>query len=164
MDEVSTFAGELREHFTLLEWDRRNCGSSHVWFGMESEQRRWAHDLSILLDHVGFDRPWLLGGSAGSRVSYITALSHREVVGGLVLWSVSGGPYALQNLGHSYHRPFIDAAIRGGMAEVAASPFFAQRIADNPENADRLAETPVEQFIAAMRLWNEDFYGGHDVP
>ena len=36
---------------------------------------------------------WLLGGSAGARVSYLTAVRHPDVVRGLVLWSVSGGGY-----------------------------------------------------------------------
>jgi pimeloyl-ACP methyl ester carboxylesterase len=164
MDDVTVMAEALRPHFRLLEWDRRNAGASDVWFGPESEQRRWADDLAILLDEVGFERPWVMGGSAGARVSYLTAIRHPDHVGGLVLWSVSGGAYGSQNLGHDYHRPFIDAAIRGGMAAVAATPFFAARIAANPDNALRLGDTDPADLIAAMRLWNEDFFGGLDVP
>ncbi|MBW8826022.1 MAG: alpha/beta hydrolase [Acidobacteria bacterium] len=158
MDDLAAMAAALRPHFRLLEWDRRNTGQSDLWFGEGSEQRRWADDLAALLDHVKLAPAWLLGGSAGSRVSYITAARHPVQVRGLVVWSVSGGPYASQNLGHDYHRPFIDAAIRGGMAGVAATPFFAARLAVNPDAESHLLATEPELFIAAMRRWNEDFF------
>jgi pimeloyl-ACP methyl ester carboxylesterase len=76
----------------------------------------------------------------------------------MVLWSASGGAYGSQFLGFNYHVPYIVAAQRGGMAAVAETPFFAERIAANPANADYLACFDPEEFIAAMKVWNESFY------
>ena len=158
MDDVAVMADALRPHFRLLEWDRRNTGQSDLWFGPGSEQGHWADDLAELLDVLGLGPTWLLGGSGGARVSYLTAARHHSHARGLVLWSLSGGPYASQNLGHDYHRPFIDAAIRAGMEGVAETPFFAARLAANADNEARLLGTDPAVFIATMRRWNEDFF------
>jgi pimeloyl-ACP methyl ester carboxylesterase len=75
-----------------------------------------------------------------------------------VLWSASGGAYGSQFLGFNYHVPYILAAQRGGMAAVAQTPFFAARIAGNPDNADYLLSFDPEVFIATMKRWNESFF------
>jgi 2-hydroxy-6-oxonona-2,4-dienedioate hydrolase len=77
---------------------------------------------------------------------------------------VSGGPYASQNLGYQYHTPFINEAIRAGMAGVADLPFFRERIEANPSNRHRILSTPPEQFIDALRGWNQSFYHRSDTP
>jgi pimeloyl-ACP methyl ester carboxylesterase len=107
---------------------------------------------------------FLAGASAGARVSYLTAVRHPDVVAGLVLWSVSGGPYGSQNLGYDYHVPFINTALRGGVEAVADMPFFRERIRENPANRDRLLSTPTDQFVAAFRSWNESFFYRPDTP
>jgi pimeloyl-ACP methyl ester carboxylesterase len=163
-DAVRATAEGLAEHHRVVLWDRRNTGASHVWFGSEPEQLVWADDLAALLGRLDLAPAYLAGASAGARVSYLTALRHPEAAAGLVLWSVSGGPYASQNLGYQYHTPFINEAIRGGMEAVAATEFFRARIEANPANRDRLMSTTPEQFVAAMRRWNESFYHRTDRP
>jgi len=76
----------------------------------------------------------------------------------MVLWSASGGAYGSQFLGYGYHVPYILAAQRGGMAAVAETPFFAERIAADSENAAYLAGFDPDRFVAAMKHWNESFY------
>ena len=83
---------------------------------------------------------------------------------GLVVWSVSGGPYASQNLGYEYHVPFINEASRGGMEALALTPFFQERIEANPANRDRLLKTPPEAFVASLHNWNETFFHRADTP
>jgi pimeloyl-ACP methyl ester carboxylesterase len=161
---VRATADMLAERHRVLLWDRRNTGSSSVWFGAEPEQLVWADDLAVLLRRLELAPAYLVGASAGSRVSYLTALRHPDVAAGLVLWSVSGGPYASQNLGYEYHVPFIIEARRGGMDGVAATPFFRERIEANPVNRSRLLSTPPEQFIAALQAWNASFFHRHDTP
>jgi pimeloyl-ACP methyl ester carboxylesterase len=165
-EAVSNLADELAKGATVLTWDRRNSGASHVWFGDNglSEQETWAQDLADLI--VALDRgpAWIAGGSAGGRVSVLTALRRPEVGKGLIVWSASGGPYGCQFLGFIYHVPFIMAAQAGGMEAVAKTPYFAERIRDNPENEARILATDPEVFVAVMKRWNAFFYYRPDTP
>jgi 2-hydroxy-6-oxonona-2,4-dienedioate hydrolase len=155
---VRPLAEELAGEFQVLLWDRRNTGRSDVFIGGGgSEQEIWADDLAKLLDHVGMAPAWVAGGSAGCRVSLLTAIRHPEVVKGLVLWSASGGAFGATYLGYNYHVPYVLAARHGGMAEVIETPFFAERIAANPRNRERLLALDPEEFIAVMKRWNEFF-------
>jgi hypothetical protein len=56
-----------------------------------------------------------------------------------------------------YYGQYIEAAERGGMAAVAATEFFAQRILDNPSNRTRLMSMDVQEFCSAMRRWQAAF-------
>jgi pimeloyl-ACP methyl ester carboxylesterase len=163
-DAVRATADLLAERHQVFLWDRRNTGSSSVWFGPEPEQLVWADDLAAILRELGLAPAYLLGASAGARVSYLTALRHPDVAAGLVVWSVSGGPYASQNLGYEYHVPFINEARRGGMESVAATAFFRERIEANPANRDRLLSTSPADFVASLRRWNESFFCRVDTP
>ncbi|TVV76659.1 alpha/beta fold hydrolase [Sphingomonas solaris] len=157
-EAVSALADALAPDATVLTWDRRNTGASDLTFHGESEQAIWAGDLGALIDHLGRGPAWLAGGSAGCRVSVATALCRPDTAAGLLLWSASGGAYGCQFLGFSYHVPYLMAAARGGMAAVAETPFFAERIACNPASRDRLLALDPDAFVAMLRRWNEAFY------
>jgi pimeloyl-ACP methyl ester carboxylesterase len=163
-DAVRATADLLAERHQVFLWDRRNTGSSTVWFGQEPEQLVWADDLAAILRRLDLAPAYLVGASAGARVSYLTALRHPDVAAGLVVWSVSGGPYASQNLGYEYHVPFVNEALRGGMESVAATAFFRERIEANPANRDRLLSTSPADFVASLRRWNESFFYRADTP
>jgi len=158
-DAVKSLADALSEHACVLTWDRRNTGASDISIAADlSEQEIWAEDLADLVGHIGQGPAWLAGGSAGCRVSLLTAIRRPEMARGLLLWSASGGPYGCQFLGFNYHVPFIMAAQRGGMAAIAETPFFAQRVAANPSNRERLLSLDPAAFVAAMKRWNHSFY------
>jgi pimeloyl-ACP methyl ester carboxylesterase len=162
---VTALADTLAERARVLSWDRRNSGQSHVFFGGEgSEQEIWADDLADLIDHLGVGPAWLAGGSAGCRVSLLTALRRPGSAQGLILWSASGGPYGCQFLGYKYHVPFIMAAELGGMAQVAKTPFFGALIRANPDNHTRLMALDPQAFIATLKRWNAFFYYREDTP
>jgi pimeloyl-ACP methyl ester carboxylesterase len=162
-EAVATLAEALAQHACVLTWDRRNAGSSDLFFGGElSEAEIWAEDLADLIAHIGQGPAWLAGGSAGCRVSMISALRRPEAARGLLLWSASGGQYACQFLGFSYHVPYIMAAQRAGMEAIAETPFFAERIAANPSNRDRLLSVDPDDFISVMKRWNRSFYYSPD--
>jgi pimeloyl-ACP methyl ester carboxylesterase len=149
----------LAQHFRVLCWDRRNCGASDLHFDeSRSEQAVWAADLAELVHALDFAPALIAGGSAGCRVSLNAVLHDPAIARGLVLWSASGGSYGSQFLGFNYHVPYIFAAQRGGMAAVAETPFFAERIAANPRNRDYLLAFDPDRFIAVMKRWNESFY------
>lgn len=158
-EAVASLADALAQGATVLTWDRRNAGASDLFFGGElSEAELWAEDLADLIGHLGHGPAWLAGGSAGCRTSVISALRRPDAARGLILWSASGGEYACQFLGFSYHVPYILAAQRAGMAAVAETPFFADRIAANPANRERLLSLDSDEFVAVMRRWNRAFY------
>ena len=56
-----------------------------------------------------------------------------------------------------YYGQYIEAAERGGMAAVAETEFFAQRMQDNPSNRERLLSMDVQEFCAVMRRWSATF-------
>jgi pimeloyl-ACP methyl ester carboxylesterase len=158
MQSVATLASALAAGARVLSWDRRNTGASDLWFEGDSEQETWAEDLADLIAHLGEGPAWLAGGSAGCRVSTLTATRRPEAAKGLIVWSTSGGPYGCQHLGYTYHAPYIMAAEHGGMAEVAQTPFFRDRIAANPDNRARLFGQDPAAFIATLKRWNGTFY------
>ena len=157
-------AALLSAHFRVILHDRRNCGKSDVVIGGgPSEQHLWAEEMAGLLKHVGAAPAYAAGGSAGSRTSLTLAALHPEVVKGLFVWEVSGGPNSARDTGPNYYGQFIEAAEKGGMAAVAKTEFFAQRIADNPTNKDVLLSMDVGEFLSAMRRWQESYYTPHPV-
>lgn len=157
-EAVASLAEALAEKACVVTWDRRNAGASDVYFGGNSESEIWAQDLIDLVMHLGRGPAWLAGGSAGCRTSVIAALRRPEIARGLVLWSCSGGQYSSQFLGFSYHVPYIMAALSGGMATVIEQPFWADRIAENPSNRERMLAMDPEAFIAVMKRWMSAFY------
>jgi 3-oxoadipate enol-lactonase len=87
---LASLARALEGHMQLIEWDRSNTGSSDLYLDAPPEQHRWADDAALLVEHLGLGSAIFIGGSAGARLAYLTAIRHPEVVSGLILWSVSG--------------------------------------------------------------------------
>ncbi len=158
MEAVRGLAERMAPHYRVIIYDRRNCGASDVVIGGEpSEQEVWADDLNELLSRLGASPAYVGGGSAGCRVALLLALRHAEAVKGLLLWHVTGGAVAAERLGYNYYEQFIEDAERDGMKGVVESEFFAERIAENPSNRERLLAMDVQEFIAVMRRWRTFF-------
>lgn len=148
----------LSSRCRVILHDRRNCGRSDVVIGGDlSEQHLWAEEMAALLVQIGAAPAYAAGGSAGSRTSLTLAARHPEVVKGVFIWEVSGGPRSAELMAPGYYGQYIDAAERGGMAAVAETEFFAQRIQDNPSNRERLLSMDVREFCAVMRRWSAAF-------
>jgi pimeloyl-ACP methyl ester carboxylesterase len=151
--------------YRVLIHDRRNCGASDVVIeGEESEYEIWADDLYELLSKLGALPAVVGGSSSGCRQSLLFALRRPEAVRALLLWRVTGGPFAAERLGHNYYGQFIDAAKQGGMAAVCATEFFGERIASNPANRQRLLAMDPKRFIDVMTHWREYFIRDADLP
>lgn len=158
MEAVRGLAKRLSAHHRTIIYDRRNCGASDVTLeGELSEQEIWADDLYELLKTLDAVPAYVGGGSAGCRVSLLLAIRHPEAVKGLLLWNVSGGAVAAEQLGYTYYERFMDIALKDGMQGVADSDFFAERIKDNPSNQDRLLAIPTREFISLMQRWRAFF-------
>jgi len=138
--------------------DRRNCGRSDVNIsGDLSEQHIWAEEMAGLLRHLNTGPVFAAGGSAGSRTSMTLAVRHPELVSGLFIWEVSGGPRSAEIMSPGYYGQYIDAATHGGMEAVCNTEFFSQRIKDNRNNKSLLLSMEVESFISVMQRWQDSF-------
>ncbi len=166
LDGVRPLAEKLAEAGNrVLVYDRRNCGASAVSFdGGNSENEIWAEDLRELLSQLDALPAFIGGSSSGCRLALLLALRHPAAVSGLLLWRVTGGPYAAQRLVENYYTQFIEMAQKGGMEAVCTSEHFAEVIKANPANRARLMAIGVKNFIAVMERWRRAFNEGADHP
>lgn len=162
---VASLAGKIAEagHRVLI-YDRRNCGASGVSFEGDAENEVWAEDLHELLSRLDAAPAFIGGSSSGCRLALLLALRHPAAVRGLLLWRVTGGGFAAQRLVEQYYGQFIAMARTGGMAAVCASEHFAEMIAANSANRDRLSGLGVEHFIDRMERWRRAFNEGAEHP
>ena len=91
MTALAHLAEALASKFQVLLWDRANIGASDVQFRGARDLDLWSDQLAALLCRLDLAPAYLCAPSAGSRVSYTTALRYPEVVRGMYLWLVSGG-------------------------------------------------------------------------
>jgi pimeloyl-ACP methyl ester carboxylesterase len=145
--------------------DRRNCGTSDISFdGSKSEYEVWVDDLHALLAHFNALPAIIGGGSSGGRLAMLFALKYPRDTRALLLWRVTGGPFAAQRLAEQYYDQYIRIAQTGGMAAVVASEHFAARITQNPANREKLLALSTTQFIDVMERWRKYFNEGADLP
>lgn len=144
--------------YRVLIHDRRNCGASDIVLeSREAEHELWAADLHELLFQLDALPAYIGGRSSGCRLSLIFALRYPEAVRALLLWRITGGPYAAERLAHKYYGEYIAAAQQGGMAAVCATEHFEERIKERPANRDLLMGVDPARFIAAMSHWSSYF-------
>jgi pimeloyl-ACP methyl ester carboxylesterase len=153
-------AGGLR----VLIWDRPNCGESDLSFQGKSESILNADTLAGLVRALKLEPALLIGGSAGSRVSLLTAIRHPGVAERLFLLWISGGALGLAVLAYHYCHDQLAAAAMGGMPAVAALPAFKESLTRNPGNRDRLLGQDTSTFIQTMKTWAEAFVPAADSP
>jgi pimeloyl-ACP methyl ester carboxylesterase len=151
-------------HRVLLH-DRRNTGASDIRIeGDDGEEAIWADDLRELLSRLDALPAFVGGSSSGARTSILLALRHPRAVLGLLLFRVTGGPFAAQRLPENYYGQFIRAAREGGMSAVCATQQYQERIAANPANRTRLMAMDPEQYIEVMTRWRDLFVKGAHLP
>jgi pimeloyl-ACP methyl ester carboxylesterase len=150
--ELAVALTELGDNRVLI-WDRPNCGESDVCFVGSSESQMQADTLAALLEHLDMAPAVVAGGSAGSRISLLTAAAHPGVTSALALWWISGGVYGLIGLGTHYCGENIRAAWTDGMAAVADLPEWEEVVTRNPGNQQRILDQDRAEFIATMERW-----------
>jgi 2-hydroxy-6-oxonona-2,4-dienedioate hydrolase len=161
---VRPLAERLADHYQVLLWDRPNTGKSDVKFTGDSESQMHADDLATLLRTLDLAPAILVGGSAGSRLSLVTALRHPDVARKLVVWWMSGGVFGTMYLAMNYILPVIAAALVGGMDAVVDLPMWADTMAANPSNRERLLTLNTEEFIAGQKRWLNAYIPEPDAP
>ncbi|MDE2781178.1 MAG: alpha/beta hydrolase [Chloroflexota bacterium] len=151
-------AALLSAQCRVILHDRRNCGKSDIVIGGElSEQHHWGEEMADLLLQLDAAPAYAVGGSAGSRTSLTMTVRRPEVVKGVFIWEVSGGPNSAAATSPNYYGQFIDAARSGGMKAVAETEYFAQRIVDNPANEAKLLAMDPAEFISVMSRWQDSY-------
>ncbi len=166
MGNVRTLADRLaRAGYRVLIHDRRNCGASDVAFdGSRSEYEIWADDLHALLSRLNGLPAVLSGGSSGGRLALLFALKYPDAVRALLLYRITGGPFAAKRLAYQYYDQYIELVRSGGMQAVAESEHFAERIKANPKNRERLLAIDPKQFVDVMTQWRSHFVASADLP
>lgn len=152
MEAARPIAEQLATRFQVILWDRANIGRSDVAFTGARDLDLWSDQLAGLLRRLGTGPAFLCGPSAGCRVSFTTALRYPELVRGMYLWLMSGGPVGV-SLREGYYGQYATMAAERGMEAVAADPYWAERIAANPANRGRLLGQDPDEFAAVMTRW-----------
>jgi pimeloyl-ACP methyl ester carboxylesterase len=156
---VRQLAEELAKHdYRVLIWDRPNSGESDVCFEGETESILNADTLVALLKKLDMSSALVIGGSAGSRVSLITANRHPDAVRKLVVVWITGGWTGLAGLVGVYCGNVLTAAKIGGMEAVLKDRDFALGIERNPANRERILAQDVETFCDTMQRWGKSFF------
>jgi 2-hydroxy-6-oxonona-2,4-dienedioate hydrolase len=139
----------------VLLWDRPNSGASDVQFSdrWPSESHMHADTLQRLVKHLGWGPTVIAGGSAGARVSIITAMEYPEVTRQLFVWHIAGGIYPSLSLACGYILGNISAAKGGGMESVIELPEWKERITQNPRNRERFLSMPAGEFVRILKVW-----------
>ena len=150
--------------YRVLLWDRPGCGASDIAFTAPTESVMNADALVGIVRELGLKNVNLVGGSAGSRVSLMTAIRHPDLVSGLFLLWISGGPVGLAGLAWFYCGDQIAAASKGGMEAVAALPSWAEQISKNPRIRDTLLAQDPWEFIEVMQKWGKAFAYSDESP
>jgi pimeloyl-ACP methyl ester carboxylesterase len=150
--------------FRVLIYDRRNTGASGIAIEGRNESLEQARDLLALLEALGTGPAYIAGCSSGARLSLMLALHHPQAVKALLLWRVTGGPYAAKRLAFNYYEQYIAAAEAGGIDAVCATEHFAAMVAANPATRASLDRLGRDGFIAGMRTWLEGFRESCDHP
>lgn len=166
MDEVKALAALVADAgFRVLLHDRRNTGQSSLSLeGEGSEFEIWADDLRALAKKLDLPRFIVGGSSSGCRLATILARRHRDAIRGLLMMRVTGGAFAVKRLSNVYYTQYIEAAERGGMAEVCATDHFKDLIAIDPARRAQITQWDTGKFIAVMRRWRDNLESGIEDP
>jgi pimeloyl-ACP methyl ester carboxylesterase len=137
----------------VLIWDRPNCGESDVSFEGDNESQMQSEVMAGLLEQLDMSPAIVAGGSAGARVSLFAVAGEPSMARALALWWISGRPMELFLLGYLYEVGLIRAAWEDGMEAVAERPEWAEQVAKNPGNRQRILDQDPGTFIATMERW-----------
>jgi pimeloyl-ACP methyl ester carboxylesterase len=108
----------LPKHYTCIVFDRRECGQS----GGRVEHLTWAHYVTQgkgLLEHLGFQRAYIMGGCMGCCPVAAFGVMHPEMVQSMILyWPVGGAKYRLSS--HQRFAEHLGFVQQNGLEAVVA--------------------------------------------
>ena len=112
----------LAEHYTCITFDRRESGRS----GGRLERLSWEGYVRQglgLLDHLGIDQAYVMGGCVGCSTVAALAVAQPERVAGMVLYSPAGGVHYRRKQHQRFDAHLAYAAEHGlrGVVQLARS-------------------------------------------
>jgi 2-hydroxy-6-oxonona-2,4-dienedioate hydrolase len=141
----------------VLLWDRPNCGRSDVQLFGKSESHMRAEILGLMLQQLGIRQVVAAGGSGGARDSIVFTMMWPEMVRKLVVWAIVGGTYSSMSLAGVYVlnelRTVRSQGIDGILELSGPAGGFADMIAANPRNRERLLAIGSDEFERVMNRW-----------
>lgn len=145
----------------VLLWDRPNCGKSDVQLYGRSESHMRAETLGLLLRELGIDQVLVAGGSGGARDSIIFTMMWPDLVHKLAVWSIVGGTFSTMTLAGVYVlnelRVVRSEGIEGVLKMSGPAGGWADLVAANPRNRERLLDLGTDGFERAMNRWLDAF-------
>ena len=144
-----------RQGFSVLIWDRPNCGESDLCFLGESESELCVDVLYQLLKSIGYRSAFLVGASGGARMSLQAAIKYPCLFEGLFLWWITGRACGLSALIHYGYGESALAAKLGGMLAVSKVSAWQEQLERNPRSRDVLIGQSEDDFYNTMQKWGE---------
>jgi pimeloyl-ACP methyl ester carboxylesterase len=153
VETLRPMAEQLAKKYRVITWDRANLGRSDVVLKGARDLDMWSDQLAGIIDQLGLRPAYLVGASSAARVAYTTALRYPDHTRGLLTYLTTGGGNIGERLAEGYYYNFAKIAEEGGMEAIIKAPFWADRIAHNPNNKQRLLSINAEEFATTMRRW-----------
>lgn len=153
VETLRPLAEKLAKKYRVITFDRANLGRADVVLKGARDLDLWSDQVSGLISHFGLRPAYLIGASSAARVAYTTALRYPDHCRGLMTYLTTGGGTIGERLAERYYYSYAKIAEEGGMAAVAETPFWADRIVRNPDNAQRILTEDPKLFAVTMRRW-----------
>lgn len=148
----------------VLLWDRPNCGLSDPCFEGESETGLHVETLIQLVRKLELGPVALAAGSAGSRVSLMTAARYPDEVSHLAVWWITGGLLSMIGLASYYCVAPALVAARDGMEAMIKMPVWAEQMERNPRARQIILDYGADRFLETMKRWAPFYLGSSDSP
>lgn len=150
MDALNT----LSKSFTVITYDRREAGLS----GGRVEKLTWdifAKQGHAILDHLGVNKSWIVGGCMGVSVAAAMAVQRPDRCSGLLMhWPVGGYLWMLK--GRGFYDRHIEFVRQHGLAAAAARGPSGKNFWLDPEAGPWAAQNATDPAFTAA-------YVKHDV-
>ncbi len=153
IETLRPLAEKLAKKYRVICWDRANLGYSDVVFEGARDLDLWSDQLAGIIRQLDIRPAYLVGASSAARAAYTTALRYPDHTRGLLTYLTTGGGTIGERLANRYYYSYAEIAETEGMLAVSETPFWADRIALNSNNKNRLLSIDPKLFALTMRRW-----------
>jgi pimeloyl-ACP methyl ester carboxylesterase len=141
----------------VLLWDRPNCGQSDYCIRGDAESEMHGEALAGLIRKLDLGPMVISGGSAGSRITLITASRNPDLFTHVVVWWITGGHIGLAGLMRVYAAEAATMVSMNGMEAATKNFGWAEQCENNPGLRAALVATNPQYFISQMQKWTSAY-------
>ncbi len=153
LETLRPLAEKLSAKYRVITWDRANMGRSDLVLKGARDIDVWTDQQAGLQSQLNARPAYLIGASSGGRTAYIMASRYPDYARGVFTFLTTGGGTIGESLAKQYYFNYADMAEKDGMAAVAKTPFWAERIELNPANEQKLLSMDPHEFAHVMRRY-----------